>query len=312
MSDFAYAFNAVFPLFVYMALGVIIKKLNWASDRTFNQMNSITFKTFLPIMIFVNIYHSGLEEFPGLMTVLYPILAISFTFVIAWLFVGRTNLEFREKGVVTQAIFRSNYVLFGVPLVLALIDGKTTGVTEVLLATIIPLFNIYAVIILSWYGGHKVNGKEVVRKIITNPLILASVLGIFAKWIRLNLPGPLEASLSALGKIATPMALIILGAQFRFADSRKYVRKLVAICSLRLLIVPAALLSGAALLGMRGEVMVSYLPLFGGPVAVSSYTMAYQMGADDQLAGQILVYTSALCLPALFMFIVLLRKLSLI
>lgn len=312
MSDFLYAFNSVFPLFIYMALGVIVNRAGWASEETLNQLNSLTFKTFLPIMIFVNILTSDLEHFPGALAVLYPVGAVLITFFLAWFLISRSQCPNTQKGVLIQAVFRSNYVLFGLPLVQALTGGSGSGITEVLIAIIIPVFNILAVISLSLYSEQTVDGKQVFRRILKNPLIIGSVLGIMGKFVHLDLPNFILNPLSALGKIATPLALMILGAQFRFADSKRYFKKLLAAVSLRLLIVPAIFVGGAIVLGMRGEVLITYLPLFGGPVAVSSYTMAHQMGADDTLAGQILVYTSIFCLLTLFLFIFILRKFAFI
>ena len=166
MNEFAFAFSSVFPLFVYMGLGFIIRKAGWANDVTMEQMNAVTFKTFLPIMIFVNVYKSEPKSFPGLFSVLFPFVAVILICAVTWIAIERSALPQEEKGVMIQAVFRSNYVLFGFPLVQALTGGVGSGITEVLVAIIVPLFNVLAVIVLSHYGDRRVNGKQLIRRIL--------------------------------------------------------------------------------------------------------------------------------------------------
>ena len=84
-----------------------------------------------------------------------------------------------------------------------------------------------------------------------------------------------------------------LGAFFRFDGLRQYRRELTTVTLGKLVVVPAALLSAAALLGFRGVEFVSLLGIFASPTAINSFTMAQQMGGDEELAGDIVIVTSA-------------------
>ena len=57
--------------------------------------------------------------------------------------------------------------------------------------------------------------------------------------------------------------------------------------------------------------MITLLPLFGSPVATSSFAMAQQMGGDSDLAGQLVVYTSIFSIFTMFLWIVVLKSLCL-
>ena len=78
------------------------------------------------------------------------------------------------------------------------------------------------------------------------------------------------------------------------------------------MIVPAVTLTPAVLLGWRGVALASLLPVFASSTAVNSFTMAQQMGGDAELAGNIVVATSALCALTLFFWCFLFKTLGLI
>ena len=65
-----------------------------------------------------------------------------------------------------------------------------------------------------------------------------------------------------------------------------------------------------ALLGFRDAAFVSLLGVFASPTAVNSFTMAQQMGGDAELAGDIVVSTSALCIVTMFAWSVLFKALG--
>ena len=72
---------------------------------------------------------------------------------------------------------------------------------------------------------------------------------------------------------------------------------------MKLILFPAAFLGAAILMGFRGAELVVLLSLFGSPIAVSSFTMAQQMGGDDQLAGQLVIFSSVLSIGTMFLLI---------
>lgn len=313
MSSMMFALNGVFPLFAAMSLGYMARRLRMADRKTFVQLNKLVFRIFLPLLIYINIYRSSILTVRLGGPILYAVSVVLVIFGLSWLVISRTEPEHRRRGVLIQAMFRSNYVLFGVPLANALLPEGGSGLTEVLIAIIIPLFNLMAVFILQFYGNEgRISPKILLKGIIMNPLIIASVLGMATLLAGIHWPPLLENTLAGLAAVATPIALFALGGQFFFSETKMYKLQLIAGVSSRLVLVPLLALGGAILLGLRGEVLISYLALFGGPVAVSSYTMTQQMNAEHELAGQILVYTSILCVLTLFIWITVLRTFALI
>lgn len=312
MDVLIYSFSALLPILLPIALGYLIRRFNWVNAKSFEQMNGMIFKTLLPLLIFMNIYQT--EELTRLpwRALVFAVVTIMLTFVFAWAGVAKAVKDTALKGMIIQAIFRSNFVLYGVPLTAMLLNGKTSGLTEILIAVAIPLFNLLAVFILSYYGENEFKFSDVLKRILSNPLIIACVLAIFLKEVNLRIPELFIPALSSLSKTATPLALLVLGGQFYFSSGKKYLRYLIPTVFLRLLLVPGIALTAAILLGFQSEALIAFLALFASPAAVSSFTMAQQMCEDAELSAQILVYTSVFSSITLFFFISLGRVLTLI
>lgn len=312
MQDLLFAFQTVFPLLVYMLVGVFIKKTKMADPKALGQVNTLIFKIFIPMSIFKNIMGADMSGVNMGPILAYAAGMVSLLFLVFWIFYHFWEPDRRKRSVLIQNAIRSNFVLFGLPLSQMILGGVTSGVTEVLIAVIVPLFNVYAVIALQVYGEKKANPLNILKGILTNPMIMSSLFALLVKFTIGPLPDFLMRPVSGMAAISSPLALVILGLRFDFRASARYKKQLFMGVFNRLILTPVLFLGGAILLGFRGEVLVAYLALSASPVAVASYAMAQEMGADDELAGQLLAYNSALCSLTLFFFIFILKTFSLI
>lgn len=308
------SFETVFPLLLYMMVGVGIKKTKILNSSSMKELNNLVFKVFLPISIFNNIYAANSGETKSGPVIFYASIFTLFIFSFFWLFFETFEKKRDRRGVMIQNAFRSNFVLFGISLSQMLLDDSisSSSVTGVLIAVMIPLFNALAVIVLQYYGKEKTNLLLTINGILRNPLIIAAIFAIAIKNMGINTPSWLNIPLLSMGRVATPLALIILGGQFNFHHSKDFIPQLLIGIGSRLVFVPFLALSGAILIGFRGEVLIALLALFASPAAVSSFTMTQQIGGDHELAGQLLVYTTMLCSLTLFVFIFLLKQFSFI
>ena len=181
----------------------------------------------------------------------------------------------------------------GIPIASALLGDAGLGPVSILIAVIVPIFNVLSVVVLEVFRSGRPQPVKVLVQILKNPLIIGSALGILALLLKIMLPGFLVSAVKGIGSAATPLQLFLLGAFFRFDGLRQYRRELTTVTLGKLVVVPAALLSAAALLGFRGVEFVSLLGIFASPTAINSFTMAQQMGGDEELAGDIVIVTSA-------------------
>lgn len=303
METFITTCGIVLPTFFMIALGYLLRLLHVVSKAGGAGMNVLAFKVLIPAMVFYNIYRSPLDSVANWRLMGFAAGSVTVLFLLLMLVMPLIEKDNARRGVMVQGIFRSSFVVLGLGLVSSMYPDASTGVTAMLSAVIAPLFNGYAVIALETYGREKIDIKRIALGIITNPLIIGSVLGIAALLLRLRLPPTLDKTVSSLSSMATPLALLVLGSSFRVSSVGGHARQLAIACVGRLVLVPLVLLPVSVMMGFRGVELLSLLVLFGSPNAVSSHIMAYNSGADDQLAGQIVVFSTCLSVFTLFVFI---------
>ena len=300
----------VLPLFFLMAIGYIIKRTGMMNETSVKQVNSVIFKIFLPLLVFLNIYNTELAESFNSKLLLYAVAGVLIQFVLSLCLVILVEKENSRRGVMLQGMFRSNFVLFGIPISTALFGDQAAGLAAILIAVIIPLYNVLAVISPEIFNGRRPNILKILLGIVTNPLIIGSVVGVLFLLFHIELPTVLYETVSDISGIATPLAFIILGASFNFGDVGKYARELSLVLGCKLVFFPVLFLGIALLLGFRDAPLAVLLTVFGAPIAVSSFTMAQQMGGDHALAGQLVVFSSIFSVVTMFLFIFLLKEMA--
>lgn len=303
MDSLFISLNAVVPLFLMMAVGYILRLAGLLNDISSRQVNKCIFKVFLPLMIFVNIYDTGSAAALGSRLLIFAAAGVLIEFLVSLVLVLLTEQDNSKRGVMLQGMFRSNFVLFGIPISMALFGDSAAGTASLLIAVIIPIFNALAVLALEMFNGQRPNLWRVLLGIVTNPLIIASALGILFNHFGWRLPSMLYSTMSTLGGIATPLAFVVLGASLSFGETGRCAGPLLITLLMKLIIYPAAFVGAAILMGFRGANLAVLLTVFGSPIAVSSFTMAQQMGGDDQLAGQLVVFSSVLSIGTMFLYI---------
>ena len=172
--------------------------------------------------------------------------------------------------------------------------------------------NILAVITLETFRGGKPSVKKMLIGIAKNPLIIASVLGVAFNLLNIPLPSAVHKTITDLGKVATPLSLVALGASFTFASAAAFRKQLIVGVSGKLVVCPLIMVTLAVLLGLRAEMLVPVLIFFAAPTAVSSFPMAQQMDGDGELAASLVVFTSTLSILTIFIWIFVLKTLALI
>lgn len=306
MESLKLSFESVMPIFLLIALGYGLKRSRLVSDEVFGGANKLIFKVFLPILLFYNVYKTDRGQVFDLKLILFAVLGTLAVFLggaVAVLLLTKDN---SKRGVVLQGIFRSNFAILGVPLVKLVCGEGSGGLASLMVAVVVPLFNVLAVITLERFRQGRLQPLKMLKGVAANPLIIGCLLGAAFLFLGIPLPVFLENTVGSVADMASPLAMIVLGASFTFTSIKGRVKELVFTLLAKLIFVPAVMLTLAVLLGLRGEALACVMVVFGAPTAVSSFTMAEQMGGDGKLAAQIVVLTSAACLLTLFGWIFLL------
>ena len=306
-NSFIFAINAVSPILMTVVVGYFLKKVGLMNGDLAKSINKLVFRVFLPVMLFNNIYKiSDLGSFsPGY--IIYSLVAIAVIFGLCLAFVIFFTKDQKKRAALLQGSFRANYALIGIPLAEALFGTEGVAVASILSAFTIPTFNIFAVISLSIFreGAEKPSVKKILIGIVKNPLIQGVAAGAFALLIRavfvefgvefrLSDVEPVYKVITWLTNLATPLSLLVLGAQFEFSAVSDLKREIISGVVIRNVLIPVFGLGVAYIFckGFGGAEFAALVAVFATPIAVSSVPMAQEMGADSTLAGQLVVWST--------------------
>lgn len=316
MDNIIVSFNVIAPVFFLMVLGYfLVNYTSLADGKLTKQANAIVFKIFLPCMLFYNVYQSdiGSEIHSRIRLCIWAAGGLLILFVLLCLIVPRIVTQENQQGVVIQGIFRSNYVIFGVAVVQNMYGPKSTTTAAILSAILVPMYNFLAVVVLSIFGEKRENDwKKIILDIIKNPLIISSVLGIIFSLLGIRLPTAVDTTVQDLAKLSTPIAFMILGGDLDFSKVKGNLKTAFVVLTIKLVILPLIMIPMVVMMGYRDADLLSGVLSYQTPVAVSSYIMAQQAGADGQLAGQLVVFSSVLSIFTLFVTIFILRTMGLL
>lgn len=310
MENLMISANAVLPMCLIMALGYGTRRLGWIRREEIFAINKIAFRIFLPCLLYYNVYCSDLSGSFDPLLMAYAVGGVLLTFGLSLGYTLLTEKLPERRGVMIQGMFRSNYVIMGIPVATALLGSDQLGTVSILIAVVVPLFNMLAVVVLEVFRGQKPKPLHVLGQIVKNPLVIASALGILTLAAGIRLPHILERTIQNVSATASPLQLFLLGAFFQFSGLKTYRRELVTVSAAKLIVSPGLFLGLGALLGFRGVAFVSLIGIFASPTAVNSFTMAQQMGGDAELAGDIVVTTSAVSILTMFLWVFLFKSLG--
>lgn len=292
LQNFLICVNAVVPSAIYLAIGIILKLAHVVTDEEVRKFTHMVFVALYPFIMFENLYGKNIAEHMDLKLGLY---AIGFTFLqfaVSWLFVCGIEKDNFERGAMIQALYRSNYVLMGFPIAINLFGKGNITAVAIIMMLVVPFYNVSSVIIFENFRGGKVHVKDILKRILTNPIIDGGIAAFVVMMLGIDLPATIETTVGALSDATAPISLILLGASLNF-EGFSSDRKRIAICALgKLVIFPAIGIAGAVALGFRDVPLIAITLMTAAPVALSSYAMASSMGGNGKLAGELVVITT--------------------
>ena len=224
LQNLSFSLNATIPIFLMMVFGGLMKKVGLLDDHTTAKLNQFVFKALLPVLLFMDLSKADFQTVWDGKFVLFCFFATLLSIGIAFL-LSLPRKDWAERGEIIQASYRSSAAILGIAFVNN-IYGHATMAALMIVGTV-PLYNIAAVIILSLTAPHdddSPNAKKLLlrtlKDVVTNPIILGIAVGML--WSVLHIPQPtiLQKSVSYLGNMATPLALIALGASFRLENAK--------------------------------------------------------------------------------------------
>ena len=311
MAAFSFSFNVIFPIFLVMALGYLLRRLGIINQKFVDIGTKLTFTVTIPCMIFANLIEADINEYFDLPLTIFAVVSSFVTFIVLRLIVPRFIKDAPTWSAYIQGAFRSNYLIIGFALLNAI--GGTPALTKgaMLFVFIAPLSNILSVLVLA-HAQKDAAGKSLMRSIYTNPVIISTTLAIIFALIGIKLPSSIQSSVAMLGDMALPLSLLTLGGTISFSHDYTNMPQVIWASLIKVLFIPLLFIPLAYAFGFRDIDLIICMVLFATPSAISCFPMAYQMGANYRLTGMIIAVTNTLAIFTLFLFVYVLRATGLI
>ena len=294
MDNFIVAINAVIPMFFFIVVGLIIKYTHLMSDDDVKHFNKMLFRIFFFAMLFYTTYTMDVSQTFRPRLIIYGMVALIILYLVDFVLVCLFEKQPHRRGAMIQAIYRSNFVFMGIPMVSNLYGTEQISVTTMMIAVIVPMYNLLGVFTLELFRGGKINPASVFKNILTNPMIMGTIFGAIFLFSGIKIPHALLKPIGEISNATSMLALVVLGASFHISSTKEHMPQLISVIVSRLLIAPMLILGIAILyFNFRNIELMTLVASNCSPSAVASFTMAQQMGSDADLAGNAVVFTTA-------------------
>lgn len=309
MSIILFTANIVGPIFLLIILGILLKQAKLVNGIFVSQTSKFVFKVSLPALIFLKIATITITEaFDGKL-ILTALILVLFITGISWFLSSILTKVPADKGVFIQGSFRSNFAIIGLALIANLIGEGQLGKASLVLAFVMPLYNILAVLALTipFKEERKYDYFQTIKEIGKNPLILAAVFAAPFSIFQIELGSIFTTTLTYLAKIALPLALISIGASLNLRNLKKASKLSFAAMFNKIVIFPILAVSTGIFLHFDSNQLVILFILFASPTAIASFIMADAMGSNSKLASDIIVLTTLFSIITLSMGIIIMK-----
>ena len=314
MENLIFSLNATIPIFLMMLLGMLFRKLGWMDEVFAAKMNKFVFLVPLPVLLFEQLATVDFSEVWDIKFILFCFVVTAISITISTLI----SLLWKDrsiKGEFIQATYRSSAALLGIAFIQNIYG--TAGMAPLMIIGSVPLYNIMAVVVLSFFKpGNNSFDKALVKKtlkgIATNPIIIGIVAGFVWSALKLPMPLILHKTVSSIGATATPMGLMSMGATFEMKKATSKMKPTLVAVFMKLVGFCAIFLPVAAMLGFRNEQLIAILVMLGSATTVSCFVMARNMGHEGTLSSGVIMMTTLLSAFTLTMWLDVLRSFGLV
>ena len=316
MSDFLFSLNVVLPIFLVMLLGTVLKNIGMLDEHFVKVANKFNYNITLPFMVFRDLSRVDIRAEFDIKFVLFCAISTTICFWVVW---AGAKLFLKEKtmrGAFVQASFRSSAAVMGLAFINNIYGPSAMGPMMIIGA--VPLYNIFSVLVLTFEANDENSEKDFGKiknafiNIAKNPIVISIVLGVVVALIGIDFPEVVNKTVNSVSSLATPLALIGLGAGFEGRKAIAKIKPTVAASMIKLVIQPLVFVPVAIWLGFSGEKIIAILIMLAAPTTPSCYIMAQNMKNDGVLTASIVVMTTFLAAFTLTAWIYVLKMMAII
>ena len=320
MENLVFSLNATLPIFALMVLGNVFKRIGLIDEKAAAWMNKFVFKVALPVLVFEDLAD---QDFAGTWNgnfVAFCFLATSVSIALIYLLSKVVIKDNGRRGEFIQGAYRSSAALLGIAFIRNIYGTEASGMGPLMILGSVPLYNIFAVIILTLTAENDENegtdkkalAKSTIKGIITNPIIIGIALGLVFSLIDIPRPKVVGTIITDIAALATPLGLMSMGATFEASKAVKDIKPALLAAFIKLFALVAIFLPIAVRMGFSGEQIVAILVMLGSATTVSCFIMAKSMGHEGTLSSSIIMITTFGCSFSLAFWLFVLRSFGVI
>ena len=295
--------NSLLPILILIVFGKALSRSGFFAEGFFKELNRLCYFWGLPAILVYKIAEVDLFA-PAGRGILYTLLIVIFaTMALAYLCVPLLRVPAASIGSFVQGSFRGNLAFVGFPVVYFASGETGLGLGMLASGFCILIYNLSSVLILLLHGSDASarSWRTIWRFGISNPLILACLLGFLINLSGLGIPVMIHRSLEALGQIALPLALIGLGAGLKFDDLKGRIDLAVIASVINVGVSPVLGFFVGRALGLDSESLAVAVIFLACPTAIFSYVLAEMLGNDEATARSIVVLSTLFSIVSLSM-----------
>ncbi len=312
-DNIVFTANIVAPVFLIIAVGYFARNRRIINEVFVEVTSRLVFQISLPVFIFLEISELDLSQVFDVDQIVFITSATFITYLLIWIGTIPYIKNPEDKSAFIQGAFRGNYAIVGLALISNLFGDDALGKATLILAFLLPVYNVLAVIVLTIpkHQG-KIKFNSIIADIIFNPLILAVIIALPFSFFKIRLPEMFISTGNYFADLALPLALVGIGGSLNM-ENLKRASSLAFLSSLiKIVILPLVLTLTAIFLGYRNDDLGIMFIVFACPTAIASFVMADVMGANSKLAGNIIMITTLGSVFTIAIGILLLKSFSLI
>ncbi len=324
MENLIYSLNATVPVFLVIVLGYVLKRIGMLNEEFVRVANKFNFTVTLPALLFRDLSSANIYEMFDGAYVLFCALVTTVSFVAIWYCAKKFLKDSSMVGAFVQASFRSSAAVLGIAFIQNIYGNS--GMAPLMIIGTVPLYNIYSVIVLTFEAQedaadmisvaelHKQQRAAKIRKsvqnILKNPIILSIAAGVIASLLRLDFPVMIDKTIGSLASMASPLALVAIGAGFEGRKALAKIKPSLVATFLKLVGLAAIFLPIAVAISFRTEKLMALIVMLASPTTPSCYIMAKNMKNDGELTSSVIVLTTLLSAFTLTMWIYIMRSIG--
>ena len=284
--------DVLLPIFIIIIAGFLIqKKFSFNLDT----LTKIQLYLLIPSLIFLNIANSELQKDLVIQIVSFTVILFFALMLISFIIARLFKLERKREKAFMNAVILRNQGNFGIPVITLLF--LASGNEFPLAVHMISLFSTN--LLLNTIGLYNASSgtytsKEAMIKVLKLPMIYVVLFGFLFKEFHIEIPNPIESSLSIIANAVVPLALLTLGAQLANAKLSLLNKTLPIAVILRLIASPLIAYLMTIIMGINGEMAQVLIIGSSAPTAVNSVLLAIEFKGDAQYASETVFLTTLL------------------